>query len=233
MPVESLTRNELARLTRTTGLIELVVVTTKSFYLYVTVIAQLNNLAIRYNCEFLGSIERFSQSIHPLGLPGTVTASPSPLGLSLTPPPTLGGSLGVLVGGASRVSAAPGAEAKFRASAVPALTANGVFGSSSSLFPNLVGKPGRGGAAGVGDKSAGGRSRLLEDFRNNRFVFLHLFANGISLFTHDLLIVPENKPTADVDSPLNYNFSFISFVINSIQISESPIARSGSSYSRV
>jgi len=100
---------------------------------------------------------------------GTVTASPSPLGLSLTPPPTLGGSLGGLVGGASRVSAAPGAEAKFRASAVPALTANGVFGSSSSLFPNLVGKPGRGGAANINDKNSGGRSRLLEDFRNNRY----------------------------------------------------------------
>jgi len=68
------------------------------------------------------------------------------------------------------VSAAPGAEAKFRANAVPALTANGVFGSSSSLFPNLVGKPGRGGAANINDKNAGGRSRLLEDFRNNRLV---------------------------------------------------------------
>lgn len=96
------------------------------------------------------------------------------MGLSLTPPPTLGGSLGGLVGGASRVSAAPGAEAKFRASAVPALTANGVFGSSSSLFPNLVGKPGRGGTTSIGDKNAGGRSRLLEDFRNNRYVIFEL-----------------------------------------------------------
>lgn len=102
---------------------------------------------------------------------GTVTASPSPLGLSLTPPPTIGGSLGGLVGGASRVSAAPGAEAKFRTSGVPTLTANGVFGSSSSLFPNLQApKPARNVASGVGDKGAGGRSRLLEDFRNNRFV---------------------------------------------------------------
>lgn len=109
-----------------------------------------------------------------LFITGTVTASPSPLGLSLTPPPTLGGSLGGLVGGASRVSAAPGAEAKFRASAVPALTANGVFGSSSSLFPNLVGKPGRGGTTSIGDKNAGGRSRLLEDFRNNRYVIFEL-----------------------------------------------------------
>ncbi|XP_072765350.1 maternal protein pumilio isoform X3 [Anoplolepis gracilipes] len=118
---------------------------------------------------------------------GTVTASPSPLGLSLTPPPTLGGSLGGLVGGASRVSAAPGAEAKFRASAVPALTANGVFGSSSSLFPNLVGKPGRGGAANISDKNAGGRSRLLEDFRNNRFPSLQLrdLANHIVEFSQD------------------------------------------------
>lgn len=109
---------------------------------------------------------------------GTVTASPSPLGLSLTPPPTLGGSLGGLVGGASRVSAAPGAEAKFRASAVPALTANGVFGSSSSLFPNLVGKPGRGGTTSIGDKNAGGRSRLLEDFRNNRYVAIFELSFG-------------------------------------------------------
>lgn len=66
------------------------------------------------------------------------------------------------------MSAAPGAEAKFRASAVPTLTTNGVFGSSNSLFPNLVGKPGRGGAANISDKNSGGRSRLLEDFRNNR-----------------------------------------------------------------
>ncbi|XP_050459843.1 pumilio homolog 2-like isoform X3 [Cataglyphis hispanica] len=121
------------------------------------------------------------------GALGTVTASPSPLGLSLTPPPTLGGSLGGLVGGASRVSAAPGAEAKFRASAVPALTANGVFGSSSSLFPNLVGKPGRGGAANINDKNPGGRSRLLEDFRNNRFPSLQLrdLANHIVEFSQD------------------------------------------------
>ncbi|XP_067215554.1 pumilio homolog 2 isoform X6 [Linepithema humile] len=121
------------------------------------------------------------------GALGTVTASPSPLGLSLTPPPTLGGSLGGLVGGASRVSAAPGAEAKFRASAVPALTANGVFGSSSSLFPNLVGKPGRGGAANINDKNTGGRSRLLEDFRNNRFPSLQLrdLANHIVEFSQD------------------------------------------------
>ncbi|CAL7943023.1 unnamed protein product [Xylocopa violacea] len=121
------------------------------------------------------------------GALGTVTASPSPLGLSLTPPPTLGGSLGGLVGGASRVSAAPGAEAKFRASAVPALTANGVFGSSSSLFPNLVNKSGRGGTTSIGDKNAGGRSRLLEDFRNNRFPSLQLrdLANHIVEFSQD------------------------------------------------
>ncbi|TGZ42708.1 Maternal protein pumilio [Temnothorax longispinosus] len=99
----------------------------------------------------------------------------------------LGGSLGGLVGGASRVSAAPGAEAKFRASAVPTLTANGVFGSSSSLFPNLVGKPGRGGAANISDKNSGGRSRLLEDFRNNRFPSLQLrdLANHIVEFSQD------------------------------------------------
>ncbi|XP_050459842.1 pumilio homolog 2-like isoform X2 [Cataglyphis hispanica] len=139
--------------------------------------------ALGYGSSPLGALGSPAQ----LQNTGTVTASPSPLGLSLTPPPTLGGSLGGLVGGASRVSAAPGAEAKFRASAVPALTANGVFGSSSSLFPNLVGKPGRGGAANINDKNPGGRSRLLEDFRNNRFPSLQLrdLANHIVEFSQD------------------------------------------------
>lgn len=124
-----------------------------------------------------------------------MTASPSPLGLSLTPPPSIGGSLGGLVGGSNRVSAAPGAEAaKFRATGVPALTTNGVFGSSSSIFPNLVGKPGRGGGnaagggvGGGGEKSNNGRSRLLEDFRNNRFPSLQLrdLANHIVEFSQD------------------------------------------------
>ncbi|KAJ8673651.1 hypothetical protein QAD02_004913 [Eretmocerus hayati] len=138
----------------------------------------------------LGSPAQLQSTEFPMNA-GTVTASPSPLGLSLTPPPSIGGSLGGLVGGASRVSAAPGAEAKFRASGVPgALATNGVFGSSSSLFPNLVGgKPGRGGgAAGVGgDKSNGGRSRLLEDFRNNRYPSLQLrdLANHIVEFSQD------------------------------------------------
>ncbi|XP_049942453.1 pumilio homolog 2-like [Schistocerca serialis cubense] len=108
---------------------------------------------------------------------GTVTASPSPLGLtsgSLTPPPTLGGSsgslqLGTLGVGTGRgvLSAAPGAEAaKFRNGVgVAGLAANGVFGSTNSLFTKL-GSSNRG-AAGVtpGVDKPPGRSRLLEDFR--------------------------------------------------------------------
>ncbi|XP_049854592.1 pumilio homolog 2-like isoform X15 [Schistocerca gregaria] len=130
---------------------------------------------------------------------GTVTASPSPLGLtsgSLTPPPTLGGSsgslqLGTLGVGTGRgvLSAAPGAEAaKFRNGVgVAGLAANGVFGSTNSLFTKL-GSSNRG-AAGVtpGVDKPPGRSRLLEDFRNNRFPSLQLrdLVNHIVEFSQD------------------------------------------------
>ncbi|XP_049775609.1 pumilio homolog 2 isoform X2 [Schistocerca cancellata] len=133
------------------------------------------------------------------GALGTVTASPSPLGLtsgSLTPPPTLGGSsgslqLGTLGVGTGRgvLSAAPGAEAaKFRNGVgVAGLAANGVFGSTNSLFTKL-GSSNRG-AAGVtpGVDKPPGRSRLLEDFRNNRFPSLQLrdLVNHIVEFSQD------------------------------------------------
>jgi len=137
---------------------------------------------------------------------GTVTASPSPLGLtsgSLTPPPpslsAMGSSsnlaLGTLMGSTSRssiLSAAPGAEsAKFRNGSVGAhmvagLNTNGMFGSTSSLFSKF----GAGGArATVGSslEKPPGRSRLLEEFRNNRYPNLALrdLANHIVEFSQD------------------------------------------------
>ncbi|XP_067014598.1 pumilio homolog 2 isoform X2 [Anabrus simplex] len=134
------------------------------------------------------------------GALGTVTASPSPLGLasgSLTPPPTLSGSTGLQLGalggsGRSVLSAAPGAEAaKFRnggVTNVTGLTSNGMFGSSNSLFTKLSNtgaRPGTGLAPGT-DKPPG-RSRLLEDFRNNRFPSLQLrdLVNHIVEFSQD------------------------------------------------
>uniref|UniRef100_UPI00358F23CD pumilio homolog 2-like isoform X2 n=1 Tax=Myxine glutinosa TaxID=7769 RepID=UPI00358F23CD len=139
--------------------------------------------------------------------------SPGPLGMlgpnhgpahSLTPPPSLAShgsasslGLGGLASSTGRfVSAAPGAEAKFRSSVgmggMTLSSGSGLFGgaggapgvgvgggSGSQLFPSL---PGGGGAmrfrySGAGGKLeglGGGRSRLLEDFRNNRFPNLQL-----------------------------------------------------------
>lgn len=109
--------------------------------------------------------------------------SPSPLTGSLTPPPTAPLQLGGLVN--SRVlSAAPGAEAKYRNS-VAGLTANAMFGSTNSLFTKLnssLTTP-----ASSLEKGPQGRSRLLEDFRNNRFPNLQLrdLANHIVEFSQD------------------------------------------------
>ncbi|XP_014354788.2 maternal protein pumilio [Papilio machaon] len=127
---------------------------------------------------------------------------PSPL----SPPLALGPV------GLRPVSAAPGAEtAKYRAvsSLAQGLTSNGMFGSSSSLLSKLsgvgtiselvgggvggVGNVGVGGVGGVGvgalvgEKPPAGRSRLLEDFRNNRFPNLQLrdLANHIVEFSQD------------------------------------------------
>ncbi|KAJ0181368.1 hypothetical protein K1T71_003453 [Dendrolimus kikuchii] len=120
---------------------------------------------------------------------------PSPLS------PPLGAALGPV--GLRPVSAAPGAEtAKYRAvsSLAQGLTSNGMFGSSSSLLSKLggvgtiselvgggVGVGSVGVSALVGDKPAAGRSRLLEDFRNNRFPNLQLrdLANHIVEFSQD------------------------------------------------
>lgn len=135
----------------------------------------------------------------------TAAASASPLGTPLTPPPPSSG-LGSLV-----TSRAPGAETKYRN--INQLTAggmasNGMFGNpaiavanpAQSLFPkmatNQVGAPRQAlapvaqanavGVAAGGDK-APGRSRLLEDFRNQRYPNLQLrdLTNHIVEFSQD------------------------------------------------
>nr|XP_027218744.1 pumilio homolog 2-like isoform X3 [Penaeus vannamei] len=118
------------------------------------------------------------------GALGTVTASPGPIGLtsgSLTPPPSLSNTssalpLGALMSGNRVISAAPGAEAKFRNGST-----NGMFtsGGSSSLFPPIK--------RNLSLEKCTGRSRLLEDFRNNRFPNLQLrdLANHIVEFSQD------------------------------------------------
>ncbi|XP_029451832.1 pumilio homolog 2 isoform X2 [Rhinatrema bivittatum] len=132
----------------------------------------------------------FSSSPSPIGMP---LPSQTP-GHSLTPPPSLsshgsssslhlGGELaaptagrrqrrllgplyqGGLTNGSGRyISAAPGAEAKYRNAA----STSSLFSSSSQLFPPSRLRYSR------SDIMPSGRSRLLEDFRNNRFPNLQL-----------------------------------------------------------
>ncbi|XP_069881155.1 pumilio homolog 2 isoform X4 [Dipodomys merriami] len=75
------------------------------------------------------------------------------------------GSPGGLTNGSGRyISAAPGAEAKYRS----ASNTSSLFSSSSQLFPPSRLRYNR------SDIMPSGRSRLLEDFRNNRFPNLQL-----------------------------------------------------------
>ncbi|XP_068136306.1 pumilio homolog 2 [Hyperolius riggenbachi] len=129
--------------------------------------------------------KRSGSSLAPIGQPYYnslgFSSSPSPLGMplpsqtpghSLTPPPSLpshGSSsslhLGGLTSGNGRfISAAPGAEAKYRSAA----STSSFFSSSSQLFPPSRLRYSR------SDIMPSGRSRLLEDFRNNRFPNLQL-----------------------------------------------------------
>ncbi|XP_072418484.1 pumilio homolog 2-like isoform X12 [Chiloscyllium punctatum] len=110
----------------------------------------------------------FSSSPGPIGMP-LPSQTPSH---SLTPPPSLsshGSSsslhLGGLTNGSGRfISAAPGAEAKSRSG----ISSSSLFSSSSQLFPPSRLRYSR------SDIMPSGRSRLLEDFRNNRFPNLQL-----------------------------------------------------------
>nr|XP_061843350.1 pumilio homolog 2-like isoform X2 [Nerophis lumbriciformis] len=126
--------------------------------------------------------KRGNSSLTPIGQPFYnslgYSSSPSPIGLTsghspLTPPPSLASShgsstslhLGGLTNGSGRyISAAPGAEAKYRSTG----GTSSLFNSSSQLFPPSRPRYSR------SDVMPSGRSRLLEDFRNNRFPNLQL-----------------------------------------------------------
>ncbi|XP_078094370.1 pumilio homolog 1-like isoform X4 [Mustelus asterias] len=123
----------------------------------------------------------FSSSPGPVGMP-LPNQGPSH---SLTPPPSLSShgsssslNLGGLTNGSGRfISAAPGAEAKYRS----VNSASSLFSSSSQLFP-----PSRL-RYSMSDVMPSGRSRLLEDFRNNRYPNLQLreIAGHIMEFSQD------------------------------------------------
>ncbi|CAG5927941.1 unnamed protein product [Menidia menidia] len=126
--------------------------------------------------------KRGGSSLTPIGQPFYnslgYSSSPSPIGLTpghspLTPPPSLPSShgsssslhIGGLTNGSGRyISAAPGAEAKYRSAG----STSSLFNSSSQLFPPSRPRYSR------SDVMPSGRSRLLEDFRNNRFPNLQL-----------------------------------------------------------
>ncbi|XP_036599186.1 pumilio homolog 1 isoform X12 [Trichosurus vulpecula] len=75
------------------------------------------------------------------------------------------GTAGGLTNGSGRyISAAPGAEAKYRS----ASSASSLFSPSSTLFPSSRIR------YSLSDVMPSGRSRLLEDFRNNRYPNLQL-----------------------------------------------------------
>uniref|UniRef100_A0A8U8BZG0 Uncharacterized protein n=1 Tax=Geospiza parvula TaxID=87175 RepID=A0A8U8BZG0_GEOPR len=117
--------------------------------------------------------KRSSSSLAPIGQPFYnslgFSSSPSPIGMPLPIHllfcccllPSHGG----LTNGSGRyISAAPGAEAKYRSAA----STSSLFSSSSQLFPPSRLRYSR------SDIMPSGRSRLLEDFRNNRFPNLQL-----------------------------------------------------------
>ncbi|XP_045405057.1 pumilio homolog 2 isoform X4 [Eulemur rufifrons] len=105
---------------------------------------------------------------HGPGQPGSTSlgfGSGSSLGAAIGSALSGFGSSGGLTNGSGRyISAAPGAEAKYRS----ASSASSLFSSSSQLFPPSRLRYNR------SDIMPSGRSRLLEDFRNNRFPNLQL-----------------------------------------------------------
>ncbi|XP_071598113.1 pumilio homolog 2 isoform X7 [Heliangelus exortis] len=105
---------------------------------------------------------------HGPGQPGSTSlgfGSSSSLGAAIGSALGGFGSSGGLTNGSGRyISAAPGAEAKYRSAA----GTSSLFSSSSQLFPPSRLRYSR------SDIMPSGRSRLLEDFRNNRFPNLQL-----------------------------------------------------------
>uniref|UniRef100_A0A8C0ZFF2 Pumilio homolog 1 n=1 Tax=Cyanistes caeruleus TaxID=156563 RepID=A0A8C0ZFF2_CYACU len=87
------------------------------------------------------------------------------------------GNGGLTNGSGRYISAAPGAEAKYRS----ASSASSLFSPSSTLFPSSRLR------YGMSDVMPSGRSRLLEDFRNNRYPNLQLreIAGHIMEFSQD------------------------------------------------
>lgn len=122
----------------------------------------------------------------PLGNMAPSPAGPGSMlqaGQSMTPPPSLSGSssnLSINLGGSGRpYSAAPGAEAKYRGGLIS--PANGLFGNT--FFPTRNMPP----RSASMSKEVTGRSRLLEDFRNNRIPNLQLkdLFNHVVEFSQD------------------------------------------------
>uniref|UniRef100_A0A668AVP7 Pumilio homolog 1 n=1 Tax=Myripristis murdjan TaxID=586833 RepID=A0A668AVP7_9TELE len=118
--------------------------------------------------------------------PGPGSAS---LGFSQQASSSLGATLGATLGGFGTaggltngsgrfISAAPGAEAKYRSAAS---SGSSLFSPSSQLFPSSRLR------YGMSDVMPSGRSRLLEDFRNNRYPNLQLrdIAGHIMEFSQD------------------------------------------------
>lgn len=126
----------------------------------------------------------FNQYYNSIG--GMSGAPAGPMGLvqpgqSVTPPPSLSGSTSNLSIGLSNtgrlVSAAPGAETRFRNGPI---TPGGGLLTSGALFN-------RAHRSASLSKEASGRSRLLEDFRNNRIPNLLLkdLVNHVVEFSQD------------------------------------------------
>nr|CAB3265313.1 pumilio homolog 2-like [Phallusia mammillata] len=121
---------------------------------------------------------------------GMMSPSPGPLGGMMphshhnmnSPPPSMSSpTTNMMLGGNNRMfSAAPGAEAKYRNGSY----VSQVFGSSgSSLFPPTRIRP----PTGKDMMVSQGRSKLLDDFRNNRLPNpqLHELVNHIVEFSQD------------------------------------------------
>jgi pumilio RNA-binding family len=157
-----------------------------------------NTSAFSPSLEYNSNMTNNSVRKWPTTFNGALGAS-SPIGAPLTPPPP--NSLGQMV-----TSRAPGAETKFRnigqlpvglppTSSAAAAVPNAMFGSSNSLFSKLSGsvRPTASASNSVPVVIAGngienkGRSRLLEEFRNQRYPNLQLrdLANHIVEFSQD------------------------------------------------
>uniref|UniRef100_A0A8C2IJF3 Pumilio homolog 1 n=1 Tax=Cyprinus carpio TaxID=7962 RepID=A0A8C2IJF3_CYPCA len=119
---------------------------------------------------------------------GSAQPGSTSLGFNANPSSSLGATLGAALGGFGTaggltngsgrfISAAPGAEAKYR----NATTGSSLFSPSSQLFPSSRLR------YGMSDVMPSGRSRLLEDFRNNRYPNLQLreIAGHVMEFSQD------------------------------------------------